>query len=245
MEISAPVLTRIYDKIQDHDISGLNRLLAMAVSISIALLFCYQLRNTWLTFNYQPEQSVTVESAKPTSSYIATNITKNNVFGRSLASSDTEANRIPATRLQLKLRGAFTSSNPKNASAIIEGSDGKTQTYKLGSRIYGQASLHQVLADRIVLSRDGELENLYFSEPDTTDQNSQLTISNSSEPTNLSAYANQIPADIKQLVQDNMSLTEIQQASKQLQNSAMTPQQRKELISKRLQELRKRARTNK
>ena len=241
MEITTTVLSRLYDQVQNLDVSSLNRPLAVAIALVLAMLLAYQLYNSWLTLNYQPTLNTSVKSAKVAStSYQASSLTKANLFGRSLASNNTESSNIPVTRLQLRLRGAFTSSNPKNASALIEGPDGKTQSYKVASKVYGQALLHQVLADRIVLSRNGELETLYFPEPGSEVGSAGAATPNGSESAGFSAYTNAVPNDIRQLVQDNMSLAEIQQASKQLRSSAMTPQQRKELISKRLQELRNR-----
>ena len=85
----------------------------------------------------------------------------------------------------------------------------------------------------------GARRHRLFPAPGSESQSTGSATSGNNEST---AYTDAVPNDIKQLVQDNMSLAEIQQASKQLRSSAMTPQQRKELISKRLQDLRNRAR---
>ncbi len=238
------MLSHLYDKarhqIDQLNVSSLNRYAALSISVLLLGVLALETSNLLATLNYQPSVS---SNAKPAASakqtiYQASSITNSNIFGRSLASASFSQANIPVTRLQLILRGAFTSSNPKQASAIIEGPDGQTRSYKSGSKIYGQASLQQVFSDRVVLSRNGQLETLYFPEPGTRSNNA-------TNGGNAANYPSTVPDDIQQLVQDNMSAEEIQATSKQLRSSAMTPEQRQALIRERLQELRNRSKANK
>jgi len=66
----------------------------------------------------------------------------------------------PETRLQLKLKGVFASSNPQRAFAIISDSKNQDKAYRLGSKVSGGAVLHAVYVDRVILKRNGRLETL-------------------------------------------------------------------------------------
>ncbi|MGK0499965.1 MAG: general secretion pathway protein C [Oceanicoccus sp.] len=177
----------------------------------------------------------TASTSLKASNYRSADIINGHIFGNAGASIN-ERN-IPTTQLKLLLRGAFTSSTPSQASAIIEGSDGQTRSYKVGSQVYGQAKVHSVFADHVVLDRNGRLETLLFPLPSSA--------GSAASSAQLSKSDYQLPENVQSLVMDNMSRDEIQQASKQLRDSSLTTEQRKQLIRKRLQELRDRARSNK
>ena len=113
----------------------------------------------------QRQVSVTPVSApsSPGASYNASDITRYALFGTTPVPNNLE--NLPQTRLQLTLRGAFTAVDPANASAIIEGPDQKSRSFRVNGRVYGGATLHAVYADKVVLSHNGQLENLYFPSP--------------------------------------------------------------------------------
>ena len=217
-------------------------LVVVAIMVLIITAVIIQIWNAFGTFSYEPDiqlSSNTTSSAR--ADYNASSITGSQLFGQFAGQLSSSPN-IPTTRLQLKLRGAFTSSNPQLASAIIEGPDGQTRSYKIDNKVYGEAQLKEVFGNRIVLSRNGQLETLYFPEPEisNTNNNEKTIASNQSIASNYD-----IPDDIRELVQNNMSTQEIQQAARDLSSSAMTPEQRQALIRKRLQDLRDRARRKK
>jgi general secretion pathway protein C len=231
------VLSRLYQKATTLTQTQLNRWLLIALLILLVAGLGQQVWSAFNTLGYQadtPRSNPTSANSNPVN-YKVSDITSSQLFGQVAGQATSTAN-IPVTRLQLKLRGAFTSSQPSLASAIIEGPDGETRSYKVNSKLYGQAELQQVFADRVVLSRNGQLETLYFPTAETLANNSS---SNNAGQTNIGGY--DIPDDIRSLVQDNMSGQEIQQAARELSSSAMTPEQRKALIRKRLQDLRNRA----
>lgn len=72
---------------------------------------------------------------------------------------------LPETGLQVVLRAVFAARDPKQASAVIETSDGRSEIVKVGGNIGSTAVLHEVLDNRVVLSRSGTLETLYFPAP--------------------------------------------------------------------------------
>lgn len=71
---------------------------------------------------------------------------------------------LPATTLQLKLTGILATEENLLTGALIEGPNRDTDYYKPGDSLPGDAVLKQVHPDRVVLDRNGRLENLYFSE---------------------------------------------------------------------------------
>ena len=212
------------------------RWVGWGIAILAVLLLLHLFWQIFQLYQYQatPVATRSQQATKPAQNYQARTITQSYLFGKMARDN---ALPIPETGLQLVLRGAFTSSNPALASAIIETPDGKTNSYRIEKEVYGQAKLHEVHGDRIVLSRNGELETLYFPTP------SQAPITTQNENADATAAAiAAVPDNIQQLVQDNMSADEIQKARRELTNASLSAEQRQALIRKRLQDLRDRAR---
>lgn len=210
--------------------TNINRYSILVISLIACIAVANLLRNSYNTFSFQAisQQPQTSQARQTTDTdYNTANITGSNLFGNnSLQNSNIT---LPTTDLQLTLRGAFTSTNPKVASALIESPDGKTNSFRVDSKVYGNTVLHSVYNDRVILSLNGELETLYFPTTETNTTNSQV--------------ANQTSNDeVRELVQNNASLTEIASTAQQLQSSTISEEQRRQLIKSRLQELRNRAR---
>jgi type II secretory pathway component PulC len=68
---------------------------------------------------------------------------------------------LPVTDLKFVLVGAITDSDPAKASALIN-SEKDTKRYFVGDDIKGQAVLHEVLPDAVVLKRGLRFEKLEF-----------------------------------------------------------------------------------
>ena len=77
---------------------------------------------------------------------------------------------LPETNLQLTLRGVMAGPRDRLTSALVEGSDGDTKMYRLGEELPGEARLHQIHQRRIIIERNGELENLHFPETESDGQ---------------------------------------------------------------------------
>jgi general secretion pathway protein C len=71
---------------------------------------------------------------------------------------------LPKTNLRLTLTGVMTSPVASQASALIQGPDKETISYKVNDALPGGAKLKQVHSDRVVIERSGRLENLVFVE---------------------------------------------------------------------------------
>ena len=113
-------------------------------------------------------------------------ITAADLFGHA---ANQNAN-LPQTDLQVTLRAVFAASDPKAASAVIETAGGSAQIVKVGGAIGSSATLQAVYPNRVVLSRNGALETLYFPTPQassamTVAQNSALPSAASPADSNL------------------------------------------------------------
>lgn len=145
-----------------------------------------------------------------------------------------ETAKLPKTNLRLVLRGVMASTDKGPASALVEGPDQKTQNYNLGDTLPGNAKLHAVYANRVVIERQGRLENLYF--PKTEESGSDIQTAGGDEDTQAA-----VPMESDMPMPD--------QPSPQAAGSIPEPnyglsEQRKNEIQKRLQQLRMRLRAN-
>jgi len=72
----------------------------------------------------------------------------------------------PETRLQLVLNGVFSSDDPAISMAIIAEKGKKDITYFKGDAVPGNARLHEIYPDRVILSRAGKFETLSLKRPE-------------------------------------------------------------------------------
>lgn len=70
----------------------------------------------------------------------------------------------PKTKLQLQLKGVFTSERDNESSAIVAERGQKGEYYKIGDKLPGGAELAAVYSDRVLLNRNGRLETLSFQD---------------------------------------------------------------------------------
>lgn len=98
-------------------------------------------------------------SASATTDY-ASQVSSANLFGRAPTAGNDQS--LPQTQLNVTLRGVFTSDDPALASAIIESEDGKMQMVRTGATLGDNTTLERVYPNRVVVSRSGIMENLYF-----------------------------------------------------------------------------------
>lgn len=117
----------------------------------------------------QPIQAVAVnrDVIKPEARTSLSTVPALHVFGE----SDKEPVAIdqpieaPDTRLRLELTGLFASTDPQQSIAIIAEKNGKDAAYRVGDSVPGNATVHEIYADRVILSRLGNLETLRLKEP--------------------------------------------------------------------------------
>lgn len=172
-----------------------------------------------------PTTATTVRETQPESSVPDVKVADLALFGTAVSTqsmSEPDTENLPETDLRLVLRGALAADDDFPGSALIEDSNGETDVYVAGDSLPGNALLRTVLPNRVILERDGKLENLYF--PETDDRQA---ISLASEiPAESAASSEQSPAD------------------RQNTDTSADEQARREEIRSRLQQLRQRLQDN-
>lgn len=147
------------------------------------------------------------------------------LFGRADGNSAPvqQTENLPETNLRIFLRGVMAADGDYPASALIEGSDGKTEVYVSGDELPGNAQLRSVFPNRVVLERSGKLENLYF--PQTDDSSGMLL-----EP--------------DQSISEPTTDTTYDQPASMVTPTPANAEQRREQIRQRLEQLRERLKAN-
>ena len=100
-----------------------------------------------------PSQSQTVDVAAITSAHL---------FGEAPVESRPQGDAATAqqTSLPLVLVGIIAADDPKDGLAILGENAAGAKVYAVGDNVPGGAKLHQVLADKVILDRNGVLESL-------------------------------------------------------------------------------------
>ena len=166
----------------------------LALYIGLAVIFTalinsvIELSSGYMLIQQQNSQADNVRAVKTTTkpSYSSKDIIEGALFGQSNTTKRLSEIKLPVTKLQLILRGAFTATTPENASAIIEGSNKKAKHYNIGQTVFGQTQLKAVYSDRVILTNNGKLETLYF--PKTNTSNTKTTVqklANTQQTTNV------------------------------------------------------------
>ncbi|MBZ0334023.1 type II secretion system protein N [Marinobacter sp. AL4B] len=89
------------------------------------------------------------------------------LFGRSESQAgvaDVIRESAPETGLRLRLEGVLIGQRPEDSGAIVAGSNGETEYYRVGDRLPGNAELAEVESARILIRRGGRYESLAFEE---------------------------------------------------------------------------------
>ena len=146
--------------------------LALVVNLLLITLIAYAAaKMSWQLISSfsQPAQAVAVsrDVLKPEARTSLSTVPPLHVFGE----ADKEPVAIdqpieaPDTRLRLELTGLFASTDPQQSIAIIAEKNGKDEAYRVGDSVPGNATVHEIYADRVILRRLGNLETLRLKEP--------------------------------------------------------------------------------
>jgi general secretion pathway protein C len=87
-------------------------------------------------------------------------LTGNHLFGAAPPPPPVDDANAPATNMPLVLTGIIAAGNPKAGLAIIGTSASNAKIYPVGDRVPGNARVHAVYADRVLLERNGAIEAL-------------------------------------------------------------------------------------
>ena len=82
------------------------------------------------------------------------------LFGTAPPPPPVDDANAPPTNMPLVLTGIIAAGNPHAGLAIIGTSAGNARIYPVGDRVPGNARLHAVYADRVLLERNGAIEAL-------------------------------------------------------------------------------------
>ncbi len=148
-----------------------NEHLPLAVSVVAVVLIGYYLaRVFWLLYPGapaapwqppDPSQQVAQTASGPAD---VSAIAATHLFGEASTEppelTGDAALNAPDTSLSLQLRGAIAADNPKTAHAIIADASGNEHVYFTNGSLPGGATVQQIQADRVILSRGGQLEVL-------------------------------------------------------------------------------------
>jgi len=94
------------------------------------------------------------------------------VFGRPVGQgpvAEVVRRSAPETRLNLLLEGVLVAQRPEDSGAIVAGSNGVTEYYRVGDTLPGNAQLAEVEPDRVLIRRNGQYESLRFEDRLPTD----------------------------------------------------------------------------
>ena len=142
------------------------------------------------TLLYSPQLDLLGTATPTQSTDVNTSaIGERNFFGLAGKEPVIQVDNLPETTLKLTLRGAFMATTSSIGGAIIEDETKQASHYTVGDTLPGNAELKGVYADRIVLSRNGILETLYFP----TDDNAQVGIGTRLPPSAGSAGGSRVP----------------------------------------------------
>lgn len=88
----------------------------------------------------------------------------------------------PKTKLQLQLKGVFTSERENESSAIVAQRGQRGEYFKIGDQLPGNAELVAVYSDRVLLKRNGRLETLSFEDAKKANNSIAKVKSNNNRP---------------------------------------------------------------
>ena len=83
--------------------------------------------------------------------------------------ADVVKRSAPETRLNLSLQGVLVAQRPEDSGAIVAGSNGVTEHYRVGETLPGNAELAEVEPGRVLIRRNGQYESLSFDDKLPTD----------------------------------------------------------------------------
>lgn len=142
-----------------------SRTLANLLLLALVLYLAVELAKlTWLiAWNDRPVPEIfgqTAAGAEVRSRVSEAQIAGYEFFGRpdnQVGVADVVRRSAPETGLRLRLEGVLVGQRPEDSGAIVAGSNGETEYYRVGDQLPGNAELAEVEAGRILLRRGGEV----------------------------------------------------------------------------------------
>ena len=105
--------------------------------------------------------SATLVQSSRTQSVDVAAIAGAHLFGEShIEAPRQDAANAPQSNLPLVLVGIIAADDPRDGLAILGENAAGAKVYAVGDNVPGGAKLHQVLSDRVIIDRNGQLESL-------------------------------------------------------------------------------------
>lgn len=150
----------------------ISRLLANILLVVLVVFLGIELaRVTWLfAWSDRPVAEIYAQAGGPSGVQAANNlapIAGYEFFGRPAGQAgvaEVVRRSAPETGLRLTLEGVLVGQRPEDSGAIVAGSNGETEYYRVGETLPGNAELVEVEPGRILLRRGGRYESLAFEE---------------------------------------------------------------------------------
>lgn len=186
-------LVQGYERHQHRLATSVTVLLALAAALSLAQ-FLWALVPVPESARWRaPPASTNLE---PVNTAAALNTIINaNLFGLYKAGTATDLSAVPDTRLDLKLIGILAGSRSSDSRAIISQQGSAEKSYAIGDDIVRGVSLQAIFADRVILSRNGQMETLRL------DPNSGGAIAGSI-PARIDSPSGTLPQQLSQVRQE-------------------------------------------
>lgn len=151
----------------------LGRLLANLLLVALVLYLAVTMaRITWLVL-WQDDPGANIVSVAASGDdtvrrLLSQPLAGYELFGRAASSTPQVAESVrqsaPETRLRLRLEGVMVAERPEDSGAIVAGTDGVTEHYRVGDTLPGNAELVEVEPGRILIQRNGLYETLTFED---------------------------------------------------------------------------------
>lgn len=141
-----------------HAAPWVTGLLVVAVAATLAQI-------TWLALPAAPDaapaSAAPVAAPRPQAAPDGlTQAAALHLFGTADTTPELAAVDAPDTRLNLTLRGIFADPQGQYSYALIVGPDLEERHYREGAAVAGDVRIRSILADRVILERNGRLETL-------------------------------------------------------------------------------------
>lgn len=183
-----------------------NVLLVVVIAYSLATLLWQIIAPPPPRDLAQDQQLTAVTPTKASKPRYDQQIAQLHLFGKASESQPQNLPVAPETRLNLTLRGVF-STDDQNAIAIIASGGINERFYRLGDSIPGGATLKAVYPDRVLLERNFQMETLPLPKSEDTGMKiskntstaAPITLSNATSGVKLSQLRKQILKNPEQL----------------------------------------------
>lgn len=165
-----------------------NKILVTLVSVAIVVLLSLSLANVALLIFEEVEAAPTTSSDSTQTSTSNTQPKKNyglaalDLFGSVAEIEQPKVVDAPKTKLNLDLQGVFIAEDVSESTAIVAQKGKSGELYRIGDKLPGNATLHEVLDDHVLIKRGARIEKLSFLDSPLAGQFQSVSSPSNTEP---------------------------------------------------------------